>query len=285
MRTMFSQVILRMKGPAGYEAYPGAQAGTSPVTAKNDAAAYGVAIQPAAVPPGTWYWQAACVHHLTPEENAGKHHIYMDLFESLQDERGQWSLQQVRGGRLKVGWQDHGEQIVTIEKPAGEPGTNMPLWREQVCTVWALGLPGAELPSDAVTGIHTNHPVEGTGNSPQRHSFSIVFQKVQAPAAEPVAPEDGAVTHYVLFGPADNTTTLTNLWLAQDYLLTFRPAFGFNPEEAARANLVTIIANEPAVKPEVENRLIGAGAKVQRIKGDVTEVAEELAQRVARGER
>jgi hypothetical protein len=209
----------------------------------------------------------------------------MDLFESVQDAGGQWSLQQVRGGRLKVGWQDHGEQIVTIEKPPGEPGTNMPLWREQVCTVWALGLPGAELPSDAVTGIHTNHPAEGTGNSPQRHSFGIVFQKVQAPPADSVAVETGPIAHYVLFGPADNAATVTNLWLSQDYLLTFRPAFGFNPDEAARADLVTIIANEPAVGQEVEARLAAAGAKVKRVSGDVTEVANELAQRVAQGER
>jgi hypothetical protein len=285
MRTKVSQVFLRAKLPLSREAYPGAQAGLAPVTPHNDAAAYGVEIQPAAVPPGGWYWQAAWVHHLTPDENVGKHHIYMDLYESVQDEQQRWKLQQLRGGELRVTWQDHGEEIVTIEKPAGEPGTNMPLWREQICTVWALGLPGAQLPSDAVTGIHTNHPVEGTGNSPQRHSFSIVFQKVQAPAVEPGAPKAGPVLQYVLFGPADNATTLTNLWLAQDYLLAFRPAFGFNPDEAARADLITIVANEPAVGPEIEESLTAAGARVERIKGDVTEVADELAQRVARGAR
>jgi len=41
----------------------------------NDAAAYGVAIEPATVPPNAWYWQAVRVHHLTPEENGGNHHI------------------------------------------------------------------------------------------------------------------------------------------------------------------------------------------------------------------
>jgi hypothetical protein len=71
MRTRWSQMIQKMKGPIGREAYPGAQAGPSPVAVKNDAEAYGIAIQPAAVRPGAWYWQAAWLHHLTPDENAG----------------------------------------------------------------------------------------------------------------------------------------------------------------------------------------------------------------------
>ena len=46
----------------------------------------------------------------------------------------------VNGARLRVTW-DGGEQIVTVDKPANEPGTNFPMWKWQVCAAEALGLP------------------------------------------------------------------------------------------------------------------------------------------------
>ena len=54
---------------------------TTPRDVLNDAQAYGVAIVPATVAPGAWYWQAVRVHHLTPEENSGNHHIYLDILD------------------------------------------------------------------------------------------------------------------------------------------------------------------------------------------------------------
>ena len=54
---------------------------TTPRDVINDAQAYGVAIVPATVAPGAWYWQAVRVHHLTPEENGGNHHIYLDILD------------------------------------------------------------------------------------------------------------------------------------------------------------------------------------------------------------
>jgi hypothetical protein len=151
--------------------------------------------------------------------------------------------------------------------------------------VWALGQPGGELPSDVVTGIHTGHPDEGIGNTLFHHSFGIIFQKVQAPPVPTTIPGDKPLAHYVLFGPAEHPTTLASLWLAHDYLLTFRPAFGFNPDEAATAGLVTILAGEASVGPDIVDRLAAAGTRVYRISGSASEVAQALARRVAQGER
>lgn len=403
----------------------------APRTGVNDALAYGVSVVSATPEPGAWYWQAVRVHHLTPEENGGNHHIYLDLLDPELGDESQPDGGRVFGARARITW-DGGDQTIVVDKPLNEPGTNFPMWRWQVCAAEALGLPGQELPSDRVTGLHTGHPDEATGNTLFHHSFSITFVKVQAPTvaytdsviygvihnaggrtvmlqqaeatlarqvvgadglfrftdlgageyvvaledaalhseplrvdgrnqvqveltlvlaesviagqvrngvgrtlrllcedvevatalvaedetyrfaglsageyrvliagtamgspllavdgssavtADLIAPApDKPLAHYVLFGPPEAPATLANLLLAQDYLLTFEPSFGFSPAEAANAGLVTIIAGSDAVSPEVESQLAADGVPVQRIAGPVEEVAELLAARIA----
>jgi hypothetical protein len=58
-----------------------AAAADAPRPVINDATGYGVQIQPPKVDPETWYWQAVRVHHMTPQENGGNHHIYMDVYD------------------------------------------------------------------------------------------------------------------------------------------------------------------------------------------------------------
>ncbi len=411
------------------------RASTAPREAVNDALAYGVAIEGAAPAPGTWYWQAVRVHHLTPEENGGNHHIYIDMLDPELGGGSNSMGERVFGGRARVTWND-GEQLVVVDKPLNEPGTNLPMWKWQVCAAEALGLPGRELPSDRVTGLHTGHPDEAVGNTLFHHSFSVTFVKVQAPAvvytdsviygvihhaggrtavlrqnetavarqvlgadgafrftdlgsgeyivavegtplcSQPVRADgrnqvqvdldlvladsmisgrvrngtgralrlirndaaaentvdtavvsadesyrfaglaageycvlivgagvrsalltvDGAnsvtadlvapapaksLAHIVLFGPAGDQTTLANLLLAQDYLMTFKLSFSFSATEAANAGLVTIIAGEDAVPAGVATQLAADGTPVQRIAGTVDEVADALAARIA----
>lgn len=411
------------------------RASTTPREAVNDALAYGVAIVGATPAPGTWYWQAVRVHHLTPEENGGNHHIYIDMLDPELGGGSNSNGGRVFGGRARIIWND-GEQLVVVDKPLNEPGANLPMWQWQVCAAEALGLPGQELPSDRVTGLHTGHPDEAVGNTLFHHSFSVTFVKVLAPAvvhtdsviygvihnaggrtavlqqnetavARQVLGADGAfrftdlgsgeyvvavegtplcskpvradgrnqvqvdldlvlaesmisgrvrngagralrlirnddaaentvdtavvsadesyrfagltageycilivgagvrsapltvdganavtadlvapapekpLAHTVLFGPAGDQTTLANLLLAQDYLMTFRLSFGFSAAEAANAGLVTIIAGEDAVPAGVAAQLAAAGVPVQRIAGTVDEVANALAARIA----
>jgi hypothetical protein len=164
---------------------------TAPHDVINDAQGYGVAIVPAAVAPGAWYWQAVRVHHLTPEENGGNHHIYLDILDpTTAPDPGSFGGR-VFGARARITWEG-GEQIVTIDKPLNEPGTNLPMWRWQVCDVVTLGLPSGELASDRVTGMHTGHPDEGIGNTLFHHSFSVTFLKVRNP--------DVVYTNSVVYG-------------------------------------------------------------------------------------
>lgn len=137
----------------------------------NDAEAYGVTIVAADVAPGDEYWQVTRVHHRTPGENGGKHHIYLDAL----DEAGERQF----GTRLLVRW-DGGSQEVVIEKPLSEPGANFPMWKWQVCNVEALGML-----SDRVENLHTGHDDEAPGNTLFHHSFDVTFQRTRAPEAEP----------------------------------------------------------------------------------------------------
>ncbi|MGC8878882.1 MAG: hypothetical protein ACP5R2_06645 [Anaerolineae bacterium] len=132
---------------------------------QNDAAAYGVTIKraPAAA------MRCIGVHHLTSPENRGNHHVYLDVL----DEDGE----RLTGAIVLYTWQGRqGDPLQVIcDKPANEPAANIPLYPGQVVTLWVdTGqLSGA---SDQVSGIHTAHPDEDTGNTRYHHSFYVVFQ-------------------------------------------------------------------------------------------------------------
>jgi hypothetical protein len=425
-----SGILGKLKGKRDVQAGHSPEAAApAPREVVNDATGYGVQIQPANVAPGAWYWQATRVRHLTPQENGGNHHVYLDAREGAAGVGPDGA--RVNGARLRVTW-DGGEQIITVDKPANEPGANFPMWKWQVCAVECLGLPDKELPSDRVTGLHTGHPDEAPGNTLFHHSFHITFVKTKAaervytdsviygvihngagrtavllrggqevarqglgideayrfaglaageyvvalegtdlksaptrmngrdqlqldltlvlkqsaikgrvrngagrtvtllknggelatqivgtdetfsfanlPAGayrvavagtnvasgelkvdgvneattELVAPAAGkAVQHYLLLGPVDSPRARAHLLLAQDYILAFKPAFGFSAAEARSASSVTILGGPQDVAAETEAELRAGGAAVQRIGGTVSEVAAALAARIA----
>ncbi len=153
----------------------GAETRTAPSSPpENDAVAYGVTVEEVHPAPGTLYWQVRRVHHLTPEENRGRHHIFIEA----------WKPDGTRafGSRARVTWEG-GEQVVPVDKPLTEPGANFPMWKWQVCSVEMM-----DLPSDKVHNLRTDHPDEpnpdGTtsGNTLFHHSFLVEFQQVVAPA-------------------------------------------------------------------------------------------------------
>ena len=145
----------------------------------NDAEEYGVIIVPAEVAPGTEYWRVIRVHHLTPEENQGRHHVFLDAL----DQEGAREY----GARILATW-DGGSQELVIEKPENEPGANLPMFKWQIVAVEALGMP-----SDRVENLRTDHPDEAPGNTLFHHSFLVVFQRA-------VAEDSGATGESVIQG-------------------------------------------------------------------------------------
>jgi len=140
---------------------------------ESNAGPYGVTVETATVAPGIPYWRATRVHHLSPQENNGRHHIYIDATKA-------------DGGRAfnsqaHITWEG-GEHTATLDKPLNEPAANFPLFKWQKCSVAMRGMP-----SDRVHGLSSSHPDEpnpdGTqsGNTLFHHSFLVIFQEVTAP--------------------------------------------------------------------------------------------------------
>lgn len=156
----------------------------------NDAASLGVRVIPADVVPGQMYWQIIGVHHLTPEENKGKH----NLFAEIVDANGQ----RVREPALQLQWSWEGQQpgeaspAKAFDKPDSEPAASLDLYGGQHVRATVAG---DGCPSDALENVHTNHPDEHgpggeTWNSVGHHSFYVVFQRTKK-AATPVVTNGG----------------------------------------------------------------------------------------------
>ncbi|RIK37915.1 MAG: hypothetical protein DCC55_22795 [Chloroflexi bacterium] len=156
----------------------------------NQAADYGARIQEADAPPGATYWKIVGVRHLSPDENRGKHNIYIDAI----DEAGQ----RVRNPDLRIAYTWEGRRDDEpapprpLDKPDNEPAGNLDVYKGQVVTAW---LQGDGLPSDRVAGLHTDHDDEpasdgGNGNTRFHHSFHVLFQRAQK-AAVPVVTDGG----------------------------------------------------------------------------------------------
>lgn len=142
-------------------------------TAGNEASNYGVTIQPAEVAPGTRYWKAIGVYHLSPDENRGRHNIFVDVL----NDGGQ------RAKEMTIGWTWDGNSdphsLNHLDKPDNEPATDIPIFG----SVFRLWVAGGEA-SDIVSGIHAQHADEHNAagellNSIGHHSFYVVFQRVQ----------------------------------------------------------------------------------------------------------
>jgi len=134
----------------------------------NDAEGYGVTVLSGPID-GDTYFKVVRVHHLFSEENGswpGNHHLYLDVL----DKDGN----RINGAQLKVKWGESVIEKVTaiIDKPANEPGTNVPLYKYQVVSVEMK-----DYASDMAYNIHTDHPDEGGSNNRFHHSFLVVFQE------------------------------------------------------------------------------------------------------------
>jgi len=87
------------------------------------------------------------------------------------------------------------------------------------------------------------------------------------------------IRHYLLlptfeFGVAD-----WHLNIIRPYIKKYRPTVGFSMAEAALASRVTVVGNAKAVPDEVLDTLRQSGSLVERINGDGTSIASNIAER------
>lgn len=250
----------------------GSRGPADPIDLANEAAAYGVTLARVDIPVGAAYWRVQRVRHLSPEENHGNHHLFLDAL----DEAGQRSF----GAQTRVTWPG-GNYMMTVDKPLAEPGANFPLWKWQICSVEMLGLP-----SDRVGNLHTGHPDEppGLGNTLFHHSFEVVFQRSVKQAGDPVPPppeppagDDKALARVLLFGPPASPRTAVYLHLAREALAAQRATLSFHVEEAKHARLVLLLGGLEDISQADEALLRAAGCAVQRIAGAPDQIIAALA--------
>ena len=174
----------------------------------NDAAGYGVRVLEADVAQGESYWRIIGVHHLDPDENWGRHLVYIDVI----DETGRRI--QFPCAWADWTWEGRDEAVPTLpialDGPVFEPAGQLPLADpSQPVSVWLKGLyADSDDASDRVENLHTGHPDELTGdgqlgNGVGHHSFYVVFQRTR----KREAPAPGAFGIGITGEPDDNGRT------------------------------------------------------------------------------
>jgi hypothetical protein len=90
---------------------------------------------------------------------------------------------------------------------------------------------------------------------------------------------DHPIAHYLLLPAFEGGVTEWYLDAIRPYIKKYRPTVGFSIEEAAFARHVTVVGGEHTYPQEALEKLLKAGCRVERIGGDGTSIATQLATR------
>jgi hypothetical protein len=146
-------------------------------------------------------WRCVAVYHLSPEENQGKHQVFVDVLNSI----GQWVFSGDRQfTALRVGWTWEGRRLDEpaplrfFEKREPEPKAQVDLYKGQTVSIW---IDSSDHPSDKVHGLRSDVEIGTWGNTLFHNSFVVLFQLTNAisvsitPVDPPLpSPVDGWVT-------------------------------------------------------------------------------------------
>jgi hypothetical protein len=105
----------------------------------------------------------------------------------------------------------------------------------------------------------------------------------EAVEAEPIpAVDDKPIYHYMLFWASDVGWAEKDWLGARKYVGAFRPTVGFSASDAALAKYVTIVGGPLGVPQKLEEHLIAAGCKVERVAGKDERETQSLLDGLAR---
>lgn len=125
-------------------------------------------------------YRVVAVYKLSPQENAGKHNLYIDVIDKLTGRR-------MKEVPIIWGWEgQRPDQIITplkLDKPDNEPMGSLPIWANQ--KIWAEP---ANRQADEVFNIHTMYLDEGPGNTWGHHSWYVVWLYDTKPETPPELP-------------------------------------------------------------------------------------------------
>jgi hypothetical protein len=149
-------------------------------TADNQAVQYEIIIIQPEINAGDEYWACIGAYHLTPDENNGKHNLYLEAIDENNN--------RVFGTAFKWGWEGQGIEEpspdVIDDKPPNELA-NLVIWANQI--LWT-GVRDS-IPSGQVEKVRSTHPDEAPGNTWGHHSFYVAFKRVTGDDTGPEPPD------------------------------------------------------------------------------------------------
>lgn len=136
-------------------------------------------------------WRCVAVYHLTPEENQGKHIIFVDTLHENQT----WVFSSDQPYTyLKVGWTWEGRRLDEpaplrhFDKKLPEFKAQVDLYKNQTTSIWIVD---DTFSSDIVHGLRSDVEAGEWGNTLFHNSFIVLFQLTDAlTVVQPPPPVD-----------------------------------------------------------------------------------------------
>lgn len=125
----------------------------------NNAEHLGVKINPITQP----FCTVTKIHHYSPQERMARGTLYLDVLNA-QGNRAFGAVVLVKSNATQT-------LRIPIEKPASEPGGNMPMWPQNNYTITGVEFKGQSINSETITGLQNAIAGQGDG-----HSFLVVLQ-------------------------------------------------------------------------------------------------------------
>lgn len=142
----------------------------------------------------TVYYKLVAVYHLSPEENKGKHVIFIDIL----DENNEW-IQDRSNLSIDWGWfgQNESENAPNrpFEKRPPEFGAQVDLSKGAVTWVRVDDVTG--IPSESVYGLHSDFENRPQWNTWGHNSFIVLFKLVKQ-SVDPVDPDEPIDIHTLI---------------------------------------------------------------------------------------
>lgn len=140
-------------------------------------------------------WKAMTVHKLTPDENRGKHHVYIVLLNDSYEFIYTVAFETKIGYSWEGMREDEQPNPITPDKRYPEPIANIPMYKGQKLNVW---IQDHDFSSDVVSGLTVDLPDESEGNTYGHHSFLVVFKLSNIKNTEnPVNPSEDDIKFIV----------------------------------------------------------------------------------------
>jgi hypothetical protein len=155
------------------------------------------------------------------------------------------------------------------------------------CNFWLLTAPpdspylhqawfqpdGSHLP--IVAALHQWIGTPTTSSDPEPEDPLAVEE--ETPPIEPIPTSNHPIEHYLLLPLFDWGVVEWHLDAIRPYILRHHPTVGFSLDEAVHAKHVTIVGGEVTFTEESVERLRQAGCTVERVSGDGTSIATQMA--------